>query len=286
MSGLYRNAAKIAVALKIDRSKIIKRLASSTINLVKSDYAEVDGHKMFLDSKDSLRLSINGVYEPFETDLIKTKINKGDTVLDIGANIGYYTLIFARSVGNTGKVYAFEPDPENFALLKRNVEINGYDNVVLEQNAVYNKSGKIELFLNENNKSDHRVYRTMSSQPSIIIDAVTLDDYFYGYKGRLDLIKIDIQGAEMTALQGMSSILKQNRDVVYISEFFPAAMNSFGNDPEEYLGILNQYGFTLFDVDEKEKDLRASDIPILLRKYTASNKKCANLLCQRIDPVS
>ena len=119
---------------------------------------------MFLDSVDSLRLSFNGVYEPCETEFVMNEIKKGDVVLDIGANIGYYTLIFARLVGEEGKVFAFEPDPENFALLKKNVEINGYHNVVLVQKAISNKTGKIRLFKFDDFKAGHRIHDSHDSR--------------------------------------------------------------------------------------------------------------------------
>ncbi len=83
------------------------------------------GHRMFLDRFDSLSLSVVGRHEQCITELVQQIIKPGDIVLDIGANIGYYTLIFARCVGPTGHVYAFEPDPGSFALLQKNVQING-----------------------------------------------------------------------------------------------------------------------------------------------------------------
>jgi len=86
------------------------------------------GHKMYLDDLDTLHLAINGIWEPLETNLIKNKIKEGDIVLNIGANIGYYTLLIARLVGSNGKVFAFEPDLNNFKILKKNIEINNYKN--------------------------------------------------------------------------------------------------------------------------------------------------------------
>ena len=122
---------------------------------------------MFLDSNDSLRLSINGTYSEYETDVMKKIVKKGDVDLDLGANIGYYTLIFAKIVGKNGKVFAFEPDLTNFTLLKKNVEINGYKNVVLINKAVSDKTGKLKLFLNERNH-DERTDRIKEKETPLL----------------------------------------------------------------------------------------------------------------------
>ena len=141
---------------KIYPFKIIKHFI---ISLLRSNFAEIQGHKMFLDSKDSLGLSINKIYEPFETDFVQKEIKRGDVVLDIGANIGYYTLILAKCVGKEGKVFAFEPEPNNFSLLKKNIQINGYKNVVLVQKAVSNKNEKLMMYLNKDNIGCHTIYK-------------------------------------------------------------------------------------------------------------------------------
>ena len=91
-----------------------------------------------------MRLSTRGYYEPFITAFVKDMIKEGDIVIDIGAHIGYYTLLFSKLVGKTGKVFAFEAHPDNFTLLKQNVETNGYTNVVVENKAVSNYNGKIK----------------------------------------------------------------------------------------------------------------------------------------------
>lgn len=79
---------------------------------------------MFLEATDCLGLLTHEIHEPLMTEIIKRETKEGDVVLDIGAHIGYYTLMFARLVGKEGKVFAFEPDPDNFTLLKKNIEIN------------------------------------------------------------------------------------------------------------------------------------------------------------------
>ena len=250
------------------------------VSLLKSDFAEVQGHKMFLDSKDDLRLSIHGVVEPFETELVKKGIKEGDVVLDIGANIGYYTLIFAKLVGEEGKVFAFEPEPENFALLKKNVEINGYKNVILVQKAVSNKTGRTKLYLCEESAGDHRIYDWLDGRQSIEIEVIRLDDYFKDYDGKIDFIKIDIQGAESEAIQGMSNLLDKNKTVKIITEFAPLWLKRSGIEPEEFLKLLQKHDFKLYRVD-KQKIKPLINLRKLLQIYTPENDNFTSLLCLR-----
>jgi len=84
-----------------------------------NDHVMVNGFKMYVDPTDALELKSKKIFEKFETELVKQEIHDGDTVLDIGANIGYFSLIFSKIVGNNGRVYAFEPDPNNFKILKK-----------------------------------------------------------------------------------------------------------------------------------------------------------------------
>jgi len=278
MLSIYKKAVKILSGHGIGNFYPIKVIHSFVISYLKSNFAEVQGHKMFLDSKDSLCLSINGVYEPFETELVKKEIKKGDVVLDLGANIGYYTLIFAKLVGKRGKVFAFEPDPTNFSLLKKNVEMNGYKNVELVQKAVSNKTGKIKLYLCEDNKGDHRIYNSHDGRQSIEIEAIRLDDYFKNYNGAVDFIKMDIQGAEGGAIQGMFNLLKKN-NVKIITEFWSIGLKRFGIDSEECLKLLIEFGFKLYEVNEREKKIKPVNVPKLLEVYTPKKENSTNLLC-------
>ena len=185
------------------------------VNLLKDpdSIANVQGHKMFLDSMDSLSLSVFGIYEPLETELIKTELKAGDVFLDIGAHIGYYTLIAAEQVGHNGKVIAFEPEPTNFSLLKKNVEMNGYQNVILIQKAVTSRSEKGRLFLSNTNTGNHTLLDYYNDRNSIEIETISLDDYFNDYEGYVDFVKIDVEGAEATVIQGMTALLQKNEKI-------------------------------------------------------------------------
>jgi len=275
-----KNGVKILFGHGIGEFYPVKVINSFTISHLKSSFAEVQGHKMFLDSIDTLGLSINGIYEPLETELVKKEVKKGDVVLDIGANIGYYTLIFAKLVGEEGKVFAFEPEPTNFALLKKNVEINGYKNVILVQKAVSNKTGKLKLYLCEDNLGDHRIYDPHDGRKSVGIEAIRLDDYFEGRDLKIDFIKMDIQGAEGGAIQGMLNLLRKNKTVKIVTEFWPGGLKRFGTDANEYLKLLTELGFKLYEINE-QKEKKPVNIPKLLERYTPEKEDFINLLCIR-----
>ena len=114
---MYKKSESIVSKSGFGRFQFVQNVGRRIRRPIKSDFIEIDGHKMFLDSLDSLKLSITGEHEEFETNVIKKIIKKEYNVIDIGANIGYYTLNFARLVGDKGRVFAFEPELENFQLL-------------------------------------------------------------------------------------------------------------------------------------------------------------------------
>ncbi|NYZ78920.1 FkbM family methyltransferase [Candidatus Micrarchaeota archaeon] len=278
MLSIYRNGAKIVWGSGVGRLPGVRPLNNFIISHIKPDFVELEGNKLFLDANDTLGLSIFGTHEKTETEFAKKQIKKGDVVLDIGANIGYYTLIFARAVGNKGKVFAFEPDPENFALLEKNVKINRYANVVLVKKAVSSKTGKLKLYADKNNKTDGRIYDSHDNRSSIDIDAVRLDDYFANYKGNVDFIKLDIQGAEWAAVTGMARLLKRNKKVKIITEFWPAGLKRFGVEPGDYLKLFVKNGFRLYELKE---GIEAVNFLRLLEKYTPEKQNYTNLFCTR-----
>jgi len=238
----------------------------------------VDGHKMFLDPFDSLELSTNGKFEEFETQIVKKIIQEGSTVVDLGANIGYYTLIFARLVGNKGKVFAFEPDPENFHILEKNLEINNYKNIILERQAVSNKSGKLRLYLDNKNKGAHTIFETEDNDSSIEIDSITLDDYFRNFKGKIDFIKMDIEGGEAEAVEGMSSLLKRG-SLIIMTEFNPFVLKKIGKDPLGCISLLQSYNFDIYHIDSKNREIKPVNIVTLCEKYKPETESFTNLLC-------
>ena len=277
----YRKMQAVFGGRKISKFYPAKVLIRFIVRRLRLDSVVIHGHKMFLDAHDSLRLSINGNYAEYETELMKKEIKNGDVVLDLGANIGYYTLIFAKLVGKTGKVFAFEPDPTNFALLKKNVEINGYKNVVLVNKAVSNKTGKLKLFLGENNFAGHKIYDSNEGRKFVEIDSVILDDYFRDKPSKIDFIKMDIEGAEYLAVKGMSNLLNKNKKIKMISEFSPKGVKMSGFEPLEYLKLLVKYGFKLNEANEVQNKIVPIGTPTQQFVKRIEKHNYTTLICEK-----
>lgn len=275
----YKIINKVLSGYGLRKFYFIKHIDRLLLGVLNPKIVEVEGHKIFLDLEDSLRLSLNSGYEPFQTKLIKDLVKEGDVILDIGANIGYYTLLFAKLVGIKGKVIAFEPSPENFNLLSRNIFINGYKNVVLVNKAVSNYVGKIKLYLSKDNKADDRIYNSGDGRDSIEVESITLDNYLNGDMGKIDLIKVDVQGAEGGVVQGMQSLLSKNK-VKLITEFWPFGLKKFGISAKEYIELLFAHGFKLYEIKTKSQAVNLIDSTKLLELYKADNREdVTNLLC-------
>ena len=286
---LYKGAEKFLEGHGYLKHHGTKVLTSFFRSILKPDFVEVEGHKIFLDDKDSLRLSINGSFEEFETETLKKIIKEGDVVIDIGANIGYYTLLFAKLVGGKGKVFAFEPDPDNFQLLKKNVEINGYQNVVLERKALSNKNGKTKLYLCDFNRGAHRIFESELCKKSIEIETVRLDDYFskLHLNEPISFIKMDTEGSELGVIEGMRSILQENKDMKIMTEFAPFSIKEYGRKPEELMNVLTENGFKLYVLHKRNKKVEIADVKKLLIGYHPKGRRYVlNLLCVRENLIS
>lgn len=275
---IYHKLGKPFMGYGFAQNPFIKIVRNRTLSYLRQDVIEIDGHTILLDSHDSLGLSKHKVFEPFETEICKREIKPGDIVVDIGANIGYYTLIFARLVGPNGKVYAFEPDPNNFELLRANIEANGYKNVVLEQKAVLNKLGEAKLHISFGNNGDHRLYDSNDGRSSILVEVVALDEYFKYRERAIDFIKMDIQGAEPGAFSGMRSLVQDNDNLKLTTEFWPAGLQRFGVTGADYLKMLENSSFYLYEIDESRKRLERLDASTILEMYPTESEDHTNLL--------
>lgn len=244
------------------------------------------GDRLLLDPEDmgmsrALLLS-RGEWELAETQIFRSFVRQGMTVVDIGANIGYYSLIAARLVGPTGKVFAFEPSPRNVTFLKRNIAANGYRNITVIPKAVTDYSGITQFDIDPASSGTHRISPSKGRSNSILAETISLDDYFTGHAARdtrVDFIKMDAEGAEPAILAGMRQLLERNPKVELLTEFSPAAIRMFGASPELFLRDLRDQGFAIYPVSNSGAAALALE-PGENASFVASFAS-VNLLCLR-----
>lgn len=220
-----------------------------------------------------------GPHEPGTTRLFRELLKPGMTVVDVGAHVGYYTLLAARQVGEVGRVYAFEPHPDNYNMLVRNVENNGYANVFAIRKAIDSELGCRVLFLGHGTSLTHSLYADKSLRAdSIRVETTTLDAYFVqeGWP-RIDLVKMDIEGAEPAALRGMKELIAHSPRVKLIVEFGPQHLAAAGVEPSTFIQELQDAGFRIRLIDD-EQGLLPMDLSCLLKGIKGPY---VNLLCDR-----
>jgi len=202
-------------------------------------------------------------YEPYETQLILRQAKVGDVVIDVGANIGYYTVLLADKVGKTGKVYAFEPDIINFEILKKNIEANNLKNVEIINAAVGSKAGKLKLHKSKENLGDHKLYGDDKETEEVKI--IKIDDFLKNIK--IDLMKIDTQGWEPEVIEGAKKIISKNKPIMFL-EYSPASYKIAKLDGQKMMTNLRKIYKNIWWIDEWlyiYKNLKQKEI----------DKKCA-----------
>lgn len=263
------------------KPSLVRRFADFIICRVMDDALTLPEGKLLLNKKDpavSGALAL-GVYELHETKLFREKIKKGMTVLDIGANIGYYTLIASSNVGTSGRVVSFEPDAENFALLSKTIKENGCSNVELQNVALSHTKGSTRLYLSEANKGDHRIYDCEEKRQFVTVPTVVLDE-FCEQKNipHVDFIKMDVQGAEWMVLGGMKRILRESTGLQLLTEFWPEGIIKSGGNALDFLSELRGAGLSVYAINKSSGSLQnISDFESFIQSLPGRNY--ANLYC-------
>lgn len=233
----------------------------------------------------SEHLRINGIWEPFET-LVTTKLIKpGDIVYDIGANIGYYSIIASKLVKESGKVISFEPEPTNFRLLKFNLKKNRCSNVVCEPLAVSDGTGVTHLYLSEDNLGDHRIYKSGPRRKRLRVQQINIDNYPFASNEKIDFVKIDTQGAEYKIVSGMKGIISKCRDdIKVILEFWPDGLDLANDNAEKLLCLMGELFAKFLVIDEQNETLFELTLDEISRMSTGTlrkniKSKQINILC-------
>ncbi len=247
----WRRVARVAAVAGLwTRNALVERIMRGAFG----DVVEGDGHLFHVDPADrtlGVLMRRRGVLSPPETVLYAREVRPGMTVLDLGANFGYFTLAFARAVGPAGRVIAFEPDPRNAGLLARNVRDNGYSNVRVAAQAVSRAAGTLPLYRSDYNFGDHRLgWGGPEHAERVAVEVVALDEALAGADRQLDFIKMDVQGAEAAALAGARGLIGSLPRLALATEFWAEGIRAFGDDPRAFLDQLVSLGFRISIVGE------------------------------------
>ena len=203
----------------------------------------------------------------------KKVIRPGMTVLDIGANSGTFTYFVSKLVGPNGKVYAFEPEPANFRALDRLVKSKNLQNVKTYNVALSSKEGTHTLFVDKFSSGCHSFSQDnliSSVKNGIEVQTTTLDSVLAA-NGRVDIIKIDIQGAEGLVFEGGQKLLQQKGPISIFLEFWPGGMKKLGTNPIKFLQsfIDNRFSISILDKgSDGNIKVNLEDMKTLIDRWT------------------
>lgn len=193
----------------------------------------------------SRRLRDTGIWEPFETSLLLRWLRPGDVFVDVGANIGYFSLLAASVVGPQGAVFAFEPDPDNFRLLLANAALNQLAaRITAVAAALSATDGEGRLYLSADNLGDHQVYVGEEERRSVPIRLYQGSRYLQSRLARIDVLKVDTQGSEFQVIAGLLPLLRQlpycPRILIELTPHALRLAGASGRALVELLATLNQ----------------------------------------------
>jgi FkbM family methyltransferase len=256
MNWRVRTVRAIVRRLPRGRYRAIAALAPSSGRLIASLADDVGGATFECDLSDALAREVcfTGLYEPPVTRVFQHHVPPGGMVVDAGANWGYFTLIAAAACGPSGTVVAVEPDPRQFDALVRNVARNGFTHVDTVRTAAAAEAGRATLVGYDDRQSNRGVSRVAAPHEAdapgrrFDVPATTID-VLTAAAAAVDLVKIDVEGAEDLVLQGMEAGLSAGRYRTILLELHPSLLRARGVDPEACLQRLHDRGYRGWTID-------------------------------------
>lgn len=230
-----------------------------------------DGTRMFLDTRDIVItpiIALEGYWEPEIADFIRDTLRPGMTYVDVGANMGYFACIAAARVGRTGKVHAFEADPEVHAFLVDNLSLNWhFDNAFARNVAVWHETGEVTLHRRGKYKGNTSVGTSTPEElakqgdtlEAINVPAAPLHELLPPGT-RPDLIKIDVEGAEPWVLKGSEPLLSTCREATLVVEWSPSQVRGCGGDAGEIPALLSRLGYRMRLLEQDLRSIGADDL--------------------------
>jgi FkbM family methyltransferase len=207
------------------------------------------GQRLRVDLSSSIGRSIllRGTYEPLVEAALRDVLRPGDVFVDVGANVGYFSVVAAPLVGAKGAVHGFEPNPRVAGLLRRSIARNGLSNVFVDERAVWSTTTRQGLRLERNSAVSFLEPEGAASARDVEVGAVRLDDYLSAFPARVALVKMDVEGAELHGLKGMEARLRSDRPTL-ILEAQDWCLQRYGQDLPDLLGYLTALGYSAFDL--------------------------------------
>ena len=208
---------------------------------------------MLVDTRDYLispALVLDGLWEPDVTDWLRRTLKPGQVFVDIGANIGYFTLMGSRLVGERGRVFAVEPHPRLAELLTRNVNLNNLQNVTTLNRAAWSETATLKFHQRLHYAANSSMgsvgpvglEQLGDSEEVVEVQAMELDELLTG-GSHIDVVKVDVEGAEYRAFTGMRRILDANPKISILFEWSPGQVQLVGDKPEAVIELLAGLGF-------------------------------------------
>jgi FkbM family methyltransferase len=241
-----------AYSLRKKKVSIARKRNSSFVAYVRSNssYMVVDPNMFFAE------VYVCGVYERQVVRFLKRVLHERMVCLDIGANVGYFTLLMSRIVGPSGSVISFEPTPHTFEVLRKNIALNGCENVRVEQIALFDRQDTLEF---HEGPPGYEVYNSLGNitHPSAAeqsftttkVQCLTLDSYLAtSHTKHVDFIKMDVEGAERFVLNGMLRTLDEHPNLQFVIEFADTTTSGFGYSAKEIGHWLLDRGCQLFQI--------------------------------------
>jgi len=247
---LFRRLCQNAILKQIPDKDLVLPWNDMKI-LVRNPRKSLIGRSIFLER----------VWEPDATKFISSWIKPDMSVLDIGADIGYYTLLFAKIVGPKGRVYSFEPIPKAKWYLDKNIKINKLNNVKTFSFALFDKSGHVCLedpFI----KSKINPSKKTLCKNDILVEMKVFDNWrLKQVIDNINLVKIDVEGAEVNTLRGMKTTL-QNEHPAILIEVHPSQLESFGFTAFDLIEFIKSFAYKITPVNKKTIDFSQGNITL------------------------
>jgi FkbM family methyltransferase len=228
--------------------------------------ADAGGARFQCDLADQIcrEVAVTGLYEPPVSRVMQHLLPRGGSMVDAGANWGYYALLAAAAVGPSGTVIALEPDPRPFARLQGNLALNGFGQVRALPVAASAAAGRAHVHGYADadaNRGTSQLHDAPAAGPnSFAVACVTLDELSRTFAA-IDLVKIDVEGAELAALGGMEEGLRTQRYRSIVLELHPGLLADRGTSAEACIERLTRHGYRGATIDGAPRAYRAAIDP-------------------------